>query len=330
MCREMTHPVRIEYFGDDIESIRYFDIASRRSIEQIGTIDLPNCKEQDRIENQGTLLDYLPENTVVIIEETNELIEFARIFRDRAWHPEALWEIEDILKQVNKFDSIHINRFTSGICDVSFAQHVNSIQDYLGRGLEALEELCDCARLENKEVIIVCDNPAQQQRTKENIETDREITDNTTGNKRQYKGHALPKKLSLKIGVLAEGFSLPDVDTIVIGHHELFGVRQVRRKLKAVRKTESIESFNDLSEGELVVHFGHGIGKYRGMKLLTKNGREEEYLAVEFADQAIIHVPAGKIDLIHRYVGSGAKEAKLSQDRRTQLAEPESPSHQGS
>ena len=48
------------------------------------------------------------------------------------------------------------------------------------------------------------------------------------------------------------------------------------------------------------------------MKLLTKDERQEEYLAIEFADQTVIHVPAGKIDLVHKYVGSGAKEAKLS------------------
>ena len=305
-------PIRIEFFGDEIDSIRFFDIDTRRSIQNIVEVVLPNCKKEDRIESQGTLLEYMPANTIVMIEEGTEVIEFGRIFRDRAWQPESMWEVEDIFKAAAKFDCLYVNKYEDDIHDKSFAVRVQSIQDYWGRGLEALEELTDCARLENKKVYLLCDNPAQQHRTAENIENDRIVTDPLSGKKRNYQGNDVPVNMTLAIGTLGQGFCLPDCDIIIAGHHELFGVRQVRRKLKAARHTESIESFNDLHEGDLVVHFAHGIGKYRGMKLLTKNNRQEEFLAVEFADKALIHVPAGKIDLIHKYVGSGAKDAKLS------------------
>ncbi|MBN2064929.1 MAG: transcription-repair coupling factor [Sedimentisphaerales bacterium] len=305
-------PVRIEYFGDEVESVRYFDMDTRRSVQKIDLITLPDCRSDDNIAAQATLLDYLPDNTIVVIEEITELIEIARIFRDRAWQPDSLWTVDEIIKKVQNFDRVYINRFAHDLCEQSYNINARSIHDYHGRGLDAIDDLTDEARLQNKKVFILCDNPAQQLRTKENIECNRESTDPETGQKHVHKGIDLPENLSLAIGVLAEGFSLPDHDIIVAGHHELFGVRQVRRKLNALRQTQAIESFNDLVEGELIVHFSHGIGKYRGMKLMTKNGREEEFLALEFADQMVIHLPAGKIDLVHKYVASGSKEAKLS------------------
>ena len=67
-----------------------------------------------------------------------------------------------------------------------------------------------------------------------------------------------------------------------------------------------------LERGDLVVHVTHGIGKFVGMKTLPKGDRQEEFLTIEYAGKAVIHVPVTQINLVHKYVGCLAKKPKLS------------------
>ncbi len=64
-----------------------------------------------------------------------------------------------------------------------------------------------------------------------------------------------------------------------------------------------IDSFLELREGDYVVHLSHGIGRYRGLKLLEKEGQVEEHLVLEFQEQTKVFVPVSKIDLVQKYVG---------------------------
>jgi len=121
----------------------------------------------------------------------------------------------------------------------------------------------------------------------------------------------LPTNLRLAVGLIHHGFAMPACNFMLLSHHEVFGRHQIRRRIRSLKTAQAIESFTDLDQGDIVVHMAHGKGRFRGMKTITKNGRQEEYLTIEIADNALIHVPANKIDLVHKYVGA-AGHVKLS------------------
>jgi transcription-repair coupling factor (superfamily II helicase) len=79
-----------------------------------------------------------------------------------------------------------------------------------------------------------------------------------------------------------------------------------------VRAGRPIESLLDLAEGDYVVHVAHGIAKFEGLRKLERDGRSEEYLTLRFADNALLHVPVSKINLVQKYIGAAHRRPNLS------------------
>ena len=98
----------------------------------------------------------------------------------------------------------------------------------------------------------------------------------------------------------------------LLGHHELFHRYEQRRRVSKVIASRPVDSFLDLKEGDYVVHVAHGIAKFTGMHTMTKDGKNEEYLTLRFADNAALHVPAARINLIQKYIGGFHGHPQLS------------------
>ncbi len=112
-------------------------------------------------------------------------------------------------------------------------------------------------------------------------------------------------RLHFPIGTLQSGFRLVHDRIVLLSSGELFCRTDLRRPSHR-RLSRVIDSFLELREGDLVVHVGHGIARYRGLKLLEKNGQVEEHLELEFSGRTKLYVPTTKIGLVQKYVG-GAK-----------------------
>ncbi|MCA1659660.1 MAG: DEAD/DEAH box helicase, partial [Verrucomicrobiaceae bacterium] len=119
--------------------------------------------------------------------------------------------------------------------------------------------------------------------------------------------------LSNKAGDGIAGLIAPDEKPLaLLGHHELFHRYEQRRRVKKVIASRPVDSFLDLKAGDYVVHVAHGIAKFTGMQTIAKDGHSEEYLTLRFADNATLHVPAARINLIQKYVGGFQGHPQLS------------------
>jgi transcription-repair coupling factor (superfamily II helicase) len=98
----------------------------------------------------------------------------------------------------------------------------------------------------------------------------------------------------------------------LLGHHELFHRYEQRRRVKKVIASRPVDSFLDLKDGDYVVHVTHGIARFMGMKTINKDGHNEEYLTLRFAENASLHVPAARINLIQKYIGGFHGHPQLS------------------
>ena len=124
---------------------------------------------------------------------------------------------------------------------------------------------------------------------------------------------SLASRICLTTGRIQRGFRLLDHALIVISDNELFS-RTPTRTTTRKRRTDSrtIDTFLDLREGDLVVHVAHGIARYRGMAMTGANGQQEEHLLLEFRDALIVYVPVSLIHLVQKYIGPAKTTPELT------------------
>jgi len=294
-----SQPVRVEFFGDEIESIRFFDLDTQRSVKSVERISITGCRKVQDIQNNTHLFEYLPRNCLVVLEETTEIVEVGRIFLERTGDAQDIekspynYNVESIMKLAQNFDLLHVNRFACQTGIDTFDLDSQSVQRFEGQTTQGLAELVDLAN--DNHIYFFCESGAQQQWIQEILQS-----------------KELPPKLHLPVGLIHHGFNLPQHKLYLVSHHKIFAQHQQHRRIHKVKSIQAIDTFSDLEKGDLVVHVHHGIGRFRGMKILDKDGRKEEFLTLEFAKRALVHVPASQIHLVHKYVGCKAGRHKLA------------------
>ena len=297
-------PVRLDFFGDQIESIRLFDPETQRSAEQVNEVRFIGCRACQGSAGTVSFFDYLPPQTLVVLEESREIIEVGRLYLKRVEDVRGLYTPDAVIQAAARKDMLLINRVATGLFDgddepgsdggvgtraLPVTLNGHSLQRFENQQTDGLADLLDEAR--RRQVYLFCENEVQIQRLQEVI--------------RQTLERDIPPSMRFALGYLQRGFSAPDLDLMLLSHHELFGQHARRRSFGRLKSIHAIDTFTDLEVDDLVVHVQHGIGRFRGLKTLEKSGSVEEYLAIEFAAKAIVHVPVGKVHLIHKYVGAG-------------------------
>jgi transcription-repair coupling factor (superfamily II helicase) len=295
---DANEPIRIEFFGDDVESIRPFDAETQRSL---GTFDsaqlsgVPDWSPMDR--SSGHLTDYLPEGSWVALVEPNDLREEGRHYLGRLDDKSGIVTVEAAFARLIKFPSITLSTLAASSLEATCNLRIESIERFSGELAKVKAELDSAAG--GDRVLIACHNDGEVERLNE-VFADTEI--------------ARSGRLELTVGRVRSGFHMIDARTLVIGDHELFARTDVRRPTTRRRyESRAIESFIDLNEGDLVVHINHGIACYRGLTLVDKTAEHgEETLLLEFAEGTKLFVPIAKIDLVQKYVGGGKGDPPLS------------------
>ncbi|VAX42168.1 Transcription-repair coupling factor [hydrothermal vent metagenome] len=308
---DAIHPVRIELFGDEIDSIRRFDVQTQRKIESLNDasftlvtpVETGSIQEEEPI-NASTIdlsgehfLDELPEGSWVVLTELESLVEEGKHYLERLDHPRGFYSVQSTLARCTKRPNVLVAAIAADGYDQNCHLQIESIERFSGPRSDVLLELEE-ATTDNETVLIVCHNSGEQERLQELFaETDLSIA----------------KQVLFCVGQLTSGFRLVTEQLVVLSDHELFGRTEIRRDSTSKKlETRAIDHFLELREGELVVHLTHGIGRFRGMELLEKDSQIEEHLIIEFRDSVRVFVPASLIHLVQKYVGAARSVAKLS------------------
>ena len=311
--------VRVEFAGDQIESIRRVDLDTQRSTEAVDGYDLtsPATAEGDPQAPAASLLDYLPTDAIVCLIEPDAIDQTAQSIHTRLYDaeppiasddpaepteelvpqsPAAAWFTpQEVLAAAGRFARLETYAFRPADGADAIDLGVRSLHVMAEKPEESLEALGELAATD--EVWIFCETPAEQNRFAELLAASHP---------------KLAGVFHLALGHIAAGFHFPQVHLAAVGHHEIFHRYAKRRRLRRVRTGRPIDSLLDLHEGDYVVHVGHGIARFQGLRRLRQQGRDEEYLTLRFADNALLHVPAGSIHLVQKYVGSRQFRPSLS------------------
>ncbi|MGA2229609.1 MAG: transcription-repair coupling factor [Tepidisphaeraceae bacterium] len=297
--------LRVDFFGDQIESIRRFDLDTLGSGDKIESAIVPDIKGQlPEVGESVSLLSYLPPETIVALWAPLEIAEQAKSYLDRLSEQKGIYPLSAILQLVQQFTRIELSQFDQSASAIhslvgKAVPHVTlpirTLQRFETEAKKAIVELAELAATHR--VTVFCENAGEKTRFAELLE---------------QASAGLSAKIDIPIGYIHRGF-IWDVDNIaLLGHHELFHRYEQRRRTQRQIASRPVDSFLDLKVGDYVVHVAHGIAKFTGIQTLVKEGQSEEYLTLRFAEQAVLHVPASRINLIQKYIGGFHGHPKLS------------------
>lgn len=311
-------PIRIELFGDEVESIRTFDVESQRRLAELDSVAITATRPVKPAEKSApgdslkphtaltaateSLIDSLPDNTIVVFSDLAQAVSEGKLYLQRLSNPIGMFGVEATLARLTDFPSVTIDALGADSFETSCHLKIESVERFSGTGQDALYELAESLGPEER-VLLTCHNEAEQQRLQELIsETD------------AAESLDLVARVTTCVGRISKGFRLLERGLLVISDNELFSRSQARRVRSRRRSADSraIDNFLDLKDGDLVVHVSQGIAKYRGMALMDSEGEQEEHLLLEFRDSVIVYVPASLIHLVQKYIGPAKSVPELS------------------
>jgi len=258
------NPVRLEYFGDELEGLRVFDAETQRATDIVERIELLTRTGDEEF---GTLLDhFLPEHPVFLVAPDDDM---RALVDDRAGV-----DLDALRAGARPFEVRQVEPVAAGP------------EQLTQRILEA------CEGMEHK--YFACRNEAEEHRV------------------RHLLGDQLPSDLVFLTGRLSLSFAVPKRGVVVLGYDDL--LQHLTRRRPSARRPASraLDDFLDLDPGDTVVHLAHGIGRFRGVRTIERQGIDQEHCVVEFADDVQVYVPVSKIDLIQKYIGAPGGHAKLA------------------
>ena len=291
---DWDRPVRIELFGDEIESLRTFDTVTQRSVASVDHVDLTALAVASGTRHTH-LADLLPPGSVWVLVEPAEVTEEAKRLHDRLGVAAGLFDPEDLFARMHRLPSVALSAIATTSLDASATLAVESVERFTGVLDRVKEELETVGK--DQEVWVVAPSDAEEKRLGELLAD---------------SAPARGKRLHFARGHLSAGFRLVPEKLVIVSSGELFRREDAVRRPAKQRLTRAIDTFLDLHEGDYVVHVSHGIGRYKGLKLLEKHGRTEEFLDIEFAESTRIYVPASCIELVQKYVGGTKLAPKLA------------------
>jgi transcription-repair coupling factor (superfamily II helicase) len=320
-------PARIELLGDEVDSIRFFDILTQLSVRAVDHLHLlpVDLKSTDGMgdgrpvsassaepssSSEGerrSLLDYVPEDTVVVhlhgtatrqeLERTwTEVVRLhdAEVKRGtRPDEPERLFfPPSEADRRLATFPQLYIDE--SGNAPLQSVSRFRALPpEPIDRDMGRLGEVLKGGAARGERTLILCDNQGQLERLQELLD--------------ELK---VARTVELGIGSIGGGFVLADAEppTRVLTDHEIFRRSRRIRRRRRFRGGAALESVAALKPGDYVVHMDHGIGQFRRMERVRLGEEEFETLVIEYAGGELLRVPVHRVDLIERFVADADGE----------------------
>ncbi|HEY7877989.1 MAG TPA: CarD family transcriptional regulator, partial [Gemmatimonadaceae bacterium] len=306
----MANPVRLEFWGDEITSLRHFDILTQRSTRDADlALVLPVDARPTGAAagaQRGALLDLVPPDTIIVIpahahleaemrrtwEEARHHIELARRRGEDVAPREALFQPpDDAVRTLTRHGTLEL-RPPLGAGDTALGEPDVMFPirppEAIDRDIKRLRRVVD----DGTPTVILCDNIGQAERLEELLD------------EAGWKA----SDAALAVGVLHGGFVIPPAGHTdglrVLTDHEIFRRERRIRRQRRYATGAPLETLNGLRPGDYVVHLEHGIGIFRGIEQVFVKESTIEAAVIEYEGGDRLNVPLYRIDQIERYRGA--------------------------
>ncbi|MDN4593476.1 transcription-repair coupling factor [Polycladomyces subterraneus] len=375
-------PVRMEWFGDELDSIRPFSATDQRSYDKWEEVLIPPARElfadAERLYQAGekaaglleerlstikdpslkkkltegigweieqlksgqwftgiykyitliypdcqSLLDYMPTDTVLVLDEPARITETARqMEREEGEWQTALLQQGEFLPQLKishsyeeclfrvKHPRIALSLFmrqVSGFQPQNIVQFIcRSMQQFHGQ-MHVLKTEWERWQKAKFRVIFTASSEERAERLKRVLADYGMELEHDNGDAPPFAGRPVVRVTSLQ-----NGFELSAIKLAVVTEGEVFTQKQRRmRRPSKMSHAEKIKDYQELQPGDYVVHVNHGIGRYAGIETLNVGGMHKDYLLIQYAGNDKLYVPIDQIDQVQKYVGAEEKTPKV-------------------
>jgi transcription-repair coupling factor (superfamily II helicase) len=292
----MPAPARCEWWGDELETLRAFDLTTQRSGEELPAVTVLPVRTPPAEGSGGpgvrtSLLELIPSGALMLVESpTANAEEVGRAWREAEHHLDIARRLgEEVPRREDLFvDPDAWQGLSDRLARLSTAEAEVDLQagflpaERVDRDLRRLRALLDGGL----PTLILCDNEGQLERLSELLEE-----------------QGRPSSATLAVGALDGGFVMPSLR--VHTDHEIFRRARRLRRARRYRQAAPTMAIGALSNGDYVVHLDHGIGIYRGIDSIAIEGGVLEVAVIEYEGGDKLHVPLYRLDQIERYRAAG-------------------------
>lgn len=335
-------PYRIEFWGDEITSLRLYDPIGQKSVQTVTSVDITPAQELEFLNKESdlcTIFDYLGPNTLVIFDDLLALEDRYSTLTHIGGKPSGSFSsIETLLDQIEPLQKIYLSQNpieelseirvldkmkgsfyseSAPMFSLSFQMFNRELKakqwrhpflpvsQYLLPGMSEEQEISNQELLESLGKLSKTESQLHILCSSEPEETN--------FREKLHQSHiALPKHSHFHQNYLSSGFVLPEIQLIVLPMTEFTRRYKIRRQKQ--RSTYHIvpSEVYELAPGEMVVHLNQGIGRYLGIeKRPDHNGIMTEFMQLEYADNAKLYVPINQSYLVSKYIGASEEIPKM-------------------
>lgn len=322
-------PFRIEFWGDEIESIRIFDPIGQKSVRLVDSVQITAAQELEILSKEkhlSTLLDYLGENTLLIFDDLLSLEDrYVTLQSMLSKSTNLFCSIEEFLDQTKSFQKIYFTQtaienlsevevsrdqiqflmFNRNLSGFRWHHDFMQIADYL------IPEQVSASEVTGDDLFYSL-GKLNYEKTKLHFLMPNELEETHFKKRLQDALVTLPKKTTFEMGYLSSGFVLLSTETLLFPLTEISQRFKIRRqKQRSTYHTVPSESYA-LMPGEMIVHLNHGIGKFLGMEKKPNHlGVMSEFFLIEYGDNAKLYVPINQAYLITKYIGASEEIPRM-------------------
>ena len=310
------NPYRIEFFGNEVDSIRSFDVGTQLSIEiQKKITIIPNVENKVFQENRESFLDYISEKTVIFIQNTEDL--FSQLDKQFAKAEEAFEKLSKEIKRATP-EQLFLNQaaFIKRALDFSIVEfgskpvfrttktfdfHIQP-QPSFNKQFDLLLNNLNENHFNGYKNYLFCSSDAQAKRFHDIFETLDEA--NSEDIRKQYSTIVLP---------LYQGFIDEENQIACYTDHQIFE-RYHKFSIKngySKKQNITLKELTTLSVGDYVTHIDHGIGRFGGLQKIQVEGKTQETIKLVYADNDIVYVSIHSLHKISKYTGKDGTPPKI-------------------
>ena len=300
---ESDHPIRLEFFGDEIDSIRFFNEETQLSINEVSSFKLMPFSEVST-DQHNSLYEYMNKPFTFFVDENQILNGYNKILEDIKDYNESkntdeafMYKYDEIM--VDNFMRVEtVNNYADSISYnskpmIKFKGNYDSLKDYV------------LSTYKKNTLIIYLSN-------------DRQINSIESLFEHVNIGTIIDREINIIKKKVNEGFIISNYS--VISEYDIDDVKVVNTYKNSYKLGRKIKSFDDLKVGDYVVHQSNGIGIYGGIKALTKNGMQRDYILINYAGNDKVYIPVEKINSIYKFSDADGVKPKINSLNSTNWA----------
>ncbi|TYP95034.1 transcription-repair coupling factor [Fodinibius salinus] len=304
------YPIRLQFFGNEVDSIREFDPDSQRSVSFLNAVRFVPDASGLRQDQKSSLLSYFDDDTVIIMlnhslihgeiedQYTEAVSTYDELDQDEEHlSPDKLFVSPEHFEQsLDNHPLIYMGGFSEEeTVDWTYRLDAKPQPDFNG-SIKLLRDKIKSLTNQSFDTYILCDNEGQRDRFEELLgEPSKEL------------------RYHLSVETIHEGFTLNKQGLAVFTDHQIFN-RYHRPKVrrKKHKNNISVKELRDLNVGDYVVHVDYGIGKFAGFKKIEVRGIEQESVVLRYQENSVLYVNVSSLHKIQKYSGKEGTSPRIS------------------